>query len=238
VPSSPYDPVGLFDAEVTDAVLRSIGRAVLQGYQEAFRYCQENFSRGETHDVLPQLRRAAVERNVRSVLVRYAPRVKVAPRLNKTHNAWHNEIAAGRVVMTVNAVTNPGDMVRDAEFRCQYARDCQGNLFGTEGEEPAPDAPLFAVLLHGPEPKQRGAVPGPLVQSVGVDGEPVTGVARRRMDRPAFFQVAFPDKDLARYIGDPIDLLRRFPDLGDEGDAGAQPVPQPVVPPVSIDKVV
>ena len=51
--------------------------------------------------------------------------------------------------MTENAVADPSELPRDADFRATYARSSQGSLFG-ESNPPAPDAPLYVMITYGP----------------------------------------------------------------------------------------
>jgi hypothetical protein len=77
-------------------------------------------------------------------------------------------------------------MVRIAVFRSIHATVHQAAMYFALQRQPPPDGSIYAVLVHGPDPRNAG--------------------------RPGFVHVAFPSHDWSRYV-DRIDLLDRFQDL-------------------------
>src|ERR1019366_295333 len=194
---SPYDPVGMFDAEVPTDVLRTFAVAIIKSYTDTEQYFKNaEFGSAERHDLLPHHRRALVENRVRFAGNRF-PQVHVESRLNSANNAYHNVFDIGRVSLTVHMVSRPGDMVREATYRNDYAQDCQGNLFSVV-TAPKGDGRLYGFVLHTPD-------------SALLDGN--AAATRRVMNRPAALEIRFPDAACKKYLEGEIDLYDRFSDL-------------------------
>lgn len=189
-PLAPSALKSVFLQEVPEPVILDSARCVLGSYDEAFRYCRDNFPGPEAHDLYPIIRRAMLERNLRARLSRYHATIST-PELNAIGNCYHTELRSGRVVLTVSAVEAQGVIVRDAEFRKTLAQNPQGELFN-KPEPPPEDAFLYAILLHGP-------LGGGMLSS------------------PGFIRVAFPDQYCESYV-DSFNLLDVFPVLRAEID--------------------
>jgi hypothetical protein len=182
----PFDPVGSFFPQVPDDILKDFCRAIGVAYQESLQYCYDNnYPSEQIHDLLPQLRRLTADRNILHIAGRHSG-IIVRSEWNAGKNCFHVRVHCHRVVLTFSSARYPGEFVREAIFREQYARSCQLQLFHPE-YPPVVEGDLYGILLHGAD--------------------------RRRPGYPAFLQVAFPDPDLKTYLDEPIDLLRRFPDV-------------------------
>ena len=191
---SPYAPVAHFDSVVPPDVLRAIGKCVLQAYPESWSSLQDQaLPRGALHDTLPHARRALIERNLVRLPLRAIGLVAQETR-NIADNAYHTLLQYRTVRLTVHSVGGPGEMVRDAHFRRQYARSSQIDAFEQALDIP-PHAELYAFVLHIPA-RSNAAAPG-----------------RRWWERPAQLLVRFPDDACREYVGEAIDLYARFPDL-------------------------
>jgi hypothetical protein len=182
----PQQLIQAFDSSVPMGFQYETVRHFNETYKQAARSCRSQFGKHETHDLLPHLRRAMVERDWRALTNDYSGMTaKVYP--NHRLNCFHAELRSGLVVLTESAVDSPDHMVRYAEFRQTRARDCQLSLFLDMGmPSPDPDALLYAILLHGPMAQDPS--------------------------RMAFIKVAFPSPTLDKYLAS-IDLFKRFPDL-------------------------
>jgi hypothetical protein len=187
--SSPSAIQKFFLDTVPEKVLFDSARAIIGGYQEAFRYCRETFSPEEALDLYPHHRRAVVERNWRAGLQRHQlARTETAR--NAKDNCSHTEMIVGKTITTISAVSSPNEVVREALFRTGLAHSSQAELF--EVEEPPLDGFLYAIILHGP-------------------------TAAGFLSAPAFIHVAFPDRECNRYV-ERFSLLRKFPALQSEID--------------------
>jgi|CXWL01.1.fsa_nt_gi hypothetical protein len=184
----------MFLADVPEPVLEDTVRCLTRSYSDSARYCRDNFPAEEAHDLYAHHRRAMFERNWRGRLARY-PGLKISTRTNASRTCYHTEVRAGRVLMTVSAVEAPFEVVRPAVFRQTLALDSQLNIF-TEPEAVADDAPLYAIVLHGP----------------------LGGGLHRT---PAFIHVGFPETTCSKYV-DRFNLLDCFPVL--QAEMAAKPV--------------
>lgn len=198
------DHVALFHADFPDDPLKRIIRTIFKAYADAAE-SSKSFSPEERHDLLPQLRRALIERNVRFVGERFKKDgVTVRPCQNAGNNHYHNRIESGRVVLTVHKVDSPDEMVRDAVYRRGYAQSWQYDCLRPD-EPPPPDTRLYGLLLHVPDDDYRNP--------------------------PTSLVVRFPDEYCEQYVGFPIDLYKRFPEIDDQGrDDGTEFVNVPPVP--------
>lgn len=182
---TPHDIATLFHSEVSDPLLKDMCRAVCKACQQSHALCSINFRDEEAHDVLPHLRRAFGESNIRDIVARHNG-VIAQPRQNVAKNCYHTCIHSGRVILTISCVSQPGEIVREAAFRNIYAWTNQLHLFQKEPTPPE-DISLYSLLLYGND--------------------------KRWPEVPSFLQVAFLHPNGKEYIIEPIDLLRRFPDI-------------------------
>lgn len=182
---SPYHPKDLFMSEVPGELLSDISRATYAGYKESYEYCQGNYDWHQAHDLLPQMRRITIERNILHVVERF-PYAKAESLPNQLHNCYHVLIRCGHVKLTISAVKSPGEMVREATFRKQYARSqyLQLSLLKNNEEEfiPKLNNNLYGILLHKPNNKYPSF--------------------------PEFMVIRFPDYTLTRYLDEFIDLTK------------------------------
>jgi hypothetical protein len=188
MPLKEAELVNLFFNDMPEDVLLDTARCAIGAYQEAYKYTRDNFPGEEAHDLYPILRRSMFERNWRSRLIRNKA-LTVSVEVNAAGNCYHTLVGCGRVIMTASAVERPSEMPRDAVYRKTLATPSQIELFD-EPEEVDEDAPLYAMLLHGP----LGAG---LLQS------------------PMFLHVGFPTADCENYVTR-VNLAERFPTLATE----------------------
>lgn len=176
---SPYKPRELFLHEFPSELLKAITKSVFDGYKEAYDYCQGNFDKYQMHDLLPHMRKAIIERNVLYCVQRFSyTSGKSAP--NALYNCYHALVKCGNAVLTISAVNSPSQMVREAMFRKQYARDSQITMFVDSVPTVKLHNNLYAILLHGPSEDFPSA--------------------------PCFIKIRFPDISLKKYLDEPIDL--------------------------------
>lgn len=172
-----------------DDFIEDLMRLTASEYRTAFDECAMFYPREEAHDLRPHVRRAKIEYKLRDLVIGY-PDIAATVEPNATGSHFHTRLVSNSVILTVNHVHHPNELVRWAEFRNTYAREAQRNLF--EPYEPAPpDAMLYAILLHG--------------------------ASKRNPKRPDFMHVVFPDDECRSYI-DRIDLfaIPRFRSLANE----------------------
>jgi actin-related protein len=182
---APHDIATLFHNEVSDPLLKDMCRAICKACQQAHALCNINFRDEEAHDVLPHLRRAFGESNIRDIATRHNG-VSAESQQNVAKNCYHTRIHSGSVVLTVSYVSQRGEVVREAAFRNILAWTNQLHLFKKE-QIPSKDTSLYSVLLYGND--------------------------RRWPEVPSFLQIAFLHPNGQEYLSDPIDLLKRFPDI-------------------------
>lgn len=188
-------------------------RVIFADYRKARQSCEEMFgSPGspESHDALPHIRRGLIEQDLRATADRHDG-VSARVALNNGDNCNHTEIVSGRVLMTQSAVKSHTEIVRLAKFRLGHAEVRLGHAeayqlaLGLDGEsvdhdKPQSDAPLYAIIIHGPDP-QNPSLPG-------------------------FVRVVFPLRDCSHYV-DRIDLLERFSDLTDSLRSEVETITEP-----------
>jgi hypothetical protein len=162
-------------------------RIVFKGYRKAGEHSEEYFAPQEAHDMRPLLRRSFIDQDIRRAAREFPSAVATAV-LNCASNCYHTEVRFPRVVLTFSAVEGPETPVRDAQFRLAYANEYQlpmapinelGSTLPTEGA-------VYALAIHGPNPRQRGL--------------------------PGFMHVVFPRPDCAEYSAR-IDLFKKYPEV-------------------------
>jgi hypothetical protein len=125
----------------------------------------------EAHDLRPHTRRAKIEARIRD-LANTFPDVTATVEPNAAGTSYHTRIVSNNVILTVNCVQHPNDIVRYAEFRNSYA-NAQMNLFEPD-EPPPPDGYVYAILIHG--------------------------ASKKNPKRPDFMHIVFPDAKCESYI--------------------------------------
>lgn len=164
-------------------------RLIAGEYRTAYDECKVFYPLEEAHDLRPHVRRAKIESKSREIANSY-PGVSATVEPNIHYTSYHTVIRSGPVLMTINHVNQPYDMVRTADFRNTLARDAQLSLLAPYKPPPV-DSPLFAILRHG--------------------------AAKRTPRRPDFMLVGFPDAGCKYYVCN-IDLfsIPRFRKLANE----------------------
>lgn len=161
----------LYRTDVPVDLTESIGRLVIETYGVAADIAEDRWGEGEMHDTLAAFRRAEIETGLLSLRGRFPGVVSVESVLNKTRNAYHREVYAGRVAITQSKVESDKGPIRQADFRQTLAQRSQLSL-DLLPEEPAKptasDDRLWASFVHMPSD---------------------------RADVPAFVRVAFPLPD-------------------------------------------
>ena len=164
-------------ADMAAAILAKVCLA----YMEADDHVNKAFRKATARNHYPYERLARLD-DLLYRLPQDFPEWKAYDRPNASKNCSHVELVNGTLRMTASAVRNKSEVVRSAVFRHTLARpNLQLDLFNPV--EPAPvDGDYYAILLHGPDP--------------------------RNQSRPAFFQLAFPVPE-GGYV-DVIDLLDEY----------------------------
>lgn len=194
-------PKAIFRQCFPAELLQDIVRVTFRDYEKAKSKCEELFSKEEAHDALPIVRRGFIEQDIRQVTARYDG-VAATAELNSANNAYHTEIVADRTILTVSAVDGPEYMPREAKFRQGYAAEYQLHLPFDGHEDPPREPRVYAILIHGPNPRQPSL--------------------------PGFIHVIFPGPSYPSRMCSPIDLLAEFGDLAQELQSGSvEEIPPP-----------
>ena len=176
-------PSDKYRAELRGAFPASFLREVAACLNMSYRVARERtaeFPDGILHDLLPQYRHAVVQSALLILARKYSGRGVIASsELNVAENSYHTLIRSGDVVLTESPVPTPNAVVRRAIFRESYAVSNQLDLYRKD-KRPAADAPLYALIVHGP---------GALAKA------------------PSFAKIVFPLPDLTGYVDDGIDLI-------------------------------
>jgi hypothetical protein len=191
--------------------LEQVFRSVFDCYEAAYDHCETHFERAEAGNVLPFVRRAMIEAQLREI-ARSFPEIAATAR-RSPESAWnHTLVICGRVALTESTVSQPEENVRPSIFRQQYsARDNVRHLFPEmEPDEPAPDSMLYGILLHGRSEQ----------------GSNILGFARIR----------FPKENVDGYQPGSIDLFQEFPQVvlararrAASDQVAVEQIPEPVV---------
>lgn len=168
-------------------------RAVFAAHKVAIEECSANFKGPEADNILGHYRRAKLEGFMRDTADMEGIRAQVVR--SRMSNWNHTELRSGPVVLTASSVQSPCDLVEEADFRVTLARDNQEALWPEPGDEPSPDAPLYALLLHS---KSRWSHEEQM----------------RYGHLPGSAYLAFPLPDLSGYAHD-INLFDKFPHVVD-----------------------
>ena len=180
--SGSESPSAFFDNHFPKRLQQGILRVVTVSHHAAYRSVRSRFEKFTAHDIIGHERRAYVEQNLYAFAKRYSL-TNSQPRMNHGKNSFHVELVHGAIVLTASSVQSPEQMVRKAVFRDTLARDPQGHLFENEVSSPDLDSLLYGIILYGALPEERF---------------------------PAFVNVAFPDQECSRYLGDSVSLMDRF----------------------------
>lgn len=190
----------IFLDSVNDAFLRASVECLMGAYESTYAAAYGRYPAPEAHDALPIERRAVFEAKWRELARAHG--LWAEAELNDAENCYHTTVRSGRVVLTASAVQFPRAVVRPAGFRRTLARSSELNLiYPTPPREP--DAPLYAILQHGPD---------------GIDPS-----------RPAFVLAVFPDP-YSRQNLDSVNVLARFPDLLSKVNTTEEIVPDSAKP--------
>lgn len=154
-----------------DDFIEDVMRLHASEYRTAYDECEMFYPWQEAHDLRPHTRRAKIEAKIRDLANTY-PGIAATPESNATGTSYHTRIVSKNVILTVNCVQHPNDIVRYAEFRNGYA-NAQMNLY--EPDEPPPsNGYLYAIWIHG--------------------------ASKRNPKRPDFMHIVFPDADCESYV--------------------------------------
>jgi hypothetical protein len=163
--------------------LRELTRRLGSIYEEAFEELSIEYDAPELHDLLPHVRRAKFERDMRLIATRFGH--TGLARRNERKTSFHSRITAGNMVLTASAVATPQTIVRHAEFRETLARDNQLSLFVDPTEDTG--TAYYSLYIHGP-----------LLTPTGLS-----------LPKLGFANLVFPGRFLRSYIGR-VDLLSNY----------------------------
>lgn len=172
-----------FDQSVSRELLAAVLKCIIEAYRDAYNDCENVFDAPELKNVLPYYRWAKINAALRNIPQTLG--VATSAQINKSRNSYHTMLLAGGVQMTASSVEARGQMVRDAVFRKTYAEEAQLFLYedNTARDE---SILLYGIILHSPTEDQQ---------------------------EPAFVDIGFPDEGYTQYVGDKIDLFKRFPEV-------------------------
>ncbi len=190
------DIKGFFRANVPDEVLERIVKKIQGGTRDAAKRISEDVKEGiytkqVARDLFPHTRRGMIETRLFGLDSDF-PEVTVTSQLNKTETNYHTLVRAGNVIMTASSVQIPYGIVREANFRNNYAGpqtrfdiDSLSNLSIVEFiEEPDNDDVLYGIILYCAASNNRFEI--------------------------SSVRVGFPNYNCTRYL-DKIDVMRLFP---------------------------
>lgn len=180
-------------------------RCLFQSYRTA-KDESDKYELPEFRVEWPSRRRSEIESNFRTLANRY-PAVAAEALPNSNGSAHHTRLSSNNVFLTISSVRTPGNIVRPAGFRQEYAVSNQFELFTPATPPPPEDHYLYAVLLHGPDRRLNG---------------------RKYAERPGFAHLAVPDKDCERYVAR-LNLFAAYPALIEELCGSEEQIPEPKV---------
>ncbi|HVR46918.1 MAG TPA: hypothetical protein VMT95_09850 [Candidatus Binatia bacterium] len=163
--------------------LRALTNRLGAIYEEAFDELSLEYDPPEMHDLLPHIRRAKFERDMRLLAGRFG--LTGFARRNQRKTSFHTRITAPNMILTASAVATPKTLVRHAEFRQTLARDPQLSLL-PDADEGSGTA-YYSLYIHGP-----------LVTPEGLS-----------LPKLGFAHLVFPDRFLTKYVGR-VDLLSTY----------------------------
>lgn len=190
------DPKAHLRANVADDILRAMAKKILGGNRDAAAGLwadvkEAKYTRQVARDLFPHVRRARIESCLFDLGSEF-PGISVTSQLNSRRNYHHTKIRCGNVITTASAVLTPLAIVREAEFRNQYAGaqlraeiDRDNNLSQVAINLSSPDELLYGIILYCPSENNRLQI--------------------------SSIHIGFPNWSCSSYI-DHIDLLRLFPE--------------------------
>jgi hypothetical protein len=183
--------VELFDQNVPIKVQRALTKTVLESSKQSSRYCWRNFADPQAKDLSGVHRRAKIQDEFPGIAALFKNLgVKDSIEQYDNNTGSYHELTCGIVKLTESCVAD--DIIpRTAKFRSTLARDSQASLWQEADEKPGEEQPdfLYAILTYG------------------ID------VLAPKRSWPAFMKIQFPNETFTGFIGEGIDLFKRFPDL-------------------------
>lgn len=194
-----WTPRRHFDANVPEQFQRDALQEVRRAYADARNeLVAAGYPPEEMHDLFPHTVRARVEMYLRGLAPRYLSLVAVAER-NRHGNASHTRLQFGNAVwLTASAVESPTTLVREAQFRNEYAGAQTRFTLDTV------DNQLRQIAPSAP------AVPKALLYAILIHGAQDYGFFKPERFMPAFIHVVFLNREGDEYL-DRIDLIARYP---------------------------
>lgn len=181
---SPAELESYFFSSVPEQFLRETIRTVWGVYRALERDCAR-YDQPEREYMRGHFRRANIESAWRKVASNFRE-LRVSVKKNKRENIKFTLIKAGRLRLTVSAVSSAGAVPREAIYRTNLA-STQLKLYESNPKLP-PARALYGILTHG---------------------------WGRDLTSPGFVSVAFPAADCKSLLTS-ISLASRFPDLWEE----------------------
>lgn len=186
------DPhVELFDQNLPIKVQRALTKTILESTKQSSRYCWRNFADPQAKDLSGVHRRAKIQDEFPGIAALYKNLgVKDSIEQYDNNTGSYHELTCGIVKLTESCVAD-GIIPRTAKFRSTLAHDSQASFWPEADEKPNEKQPdfLYAILTYG------------------ID------VLAPKRSWPAFMKIEFPNEKFTGFIGEGIDLFRRFPDL-------------------------
>jgi hypothetical protein len=183
--------VELFDQSVPIKVQRSLTQAILESCKQSSRYCWRNFADPQAKDLSGFHRRAKIQDEFPGIAALHKNLgVRDSIEQYENNTGFYHELTCGIVKLTESCVAD--DIIpRSAKFRSTLARDSQASLWPEADGKAAEEQPdfLYAILTYA------------------ID------VLAPKRSWPAFMKIRFPNEKFTDYIGEGIDLFKRFPDL-------------------------
>ena len=181
---------------VSNEMLAAATKKVIGGNRDAARGIGADVKEGKyakqaARDLFPYLRRARIESCLLDLTTEF-PNIKVTAQLNKTCTNYHTRIVAGNVIMTASAVLKPKGIVREADYRNNYAgpqlrfgTDSSKNFVPVELDTSSSDELLYGIILYCPAENNRFEI--------------------------GSVHLGFPNWNCTKYV-DCIDLMKLFPE--------------------------
>lgn len=175
------DVIALLRNEVPRQLLEQMVRTVVAGHRSVANpeLVLRNVTGRSSRDLAPHIRRCLIDSRLIATAGLHGAKARAERHKGGQHYAL---IESGRFIFTVHYVRSINTVVRRAKHRETLALVNQHDLFEQVPERP--NAPIYAVLLHGTGGEQG---------------------------RPGFVALRFPDHEFKSYYGAPYDLLAEFP---------------------------
>jgi|SRR5208283_5151599 len=155
--------------------------AVFRIYRETYNEVFNSYDFPEAIDLLPYVRRAKIEGELRRIAQGYGELDAVYEK-NTAQNSWHTMLYSKTkgVALTISATKGPREMVRDARFRETLAKTNQLKLFYSSQNDIGGTS-LYGIIIHGADELDPS--------------------------RPAFIRLGFPSRDCIEWVEN-FDLLK------------------------------